>query len=123
SSSSSSNPVAQAFQQLSTDLKSGNLSAAQKDYTTIQKDLNTTSRHLHNHHLPRIGSGPGMDDLLQELNQSGTTGSATAAQSASAADAQQTYASLQQQLEQSALGDGSQSAIASMTSDPVSLLA
>src|ERR1700732_2207129 len=31
-------PIAQAFNQLSQDLKSGNLSAAQQDFSTIQQD-------------------------------------------------------------------------------------
>src|SRR5208337_1725399 len=39
SSASTSNPIAQAFYQLASDLKSGNLSAAQKDFSTIQQDL------------------------------------------------------------------------------------
>lgn len=96
SSSSTSNPVTQAFQQLSTDLKSGNLSAAQKDYATIQQDLQSSFRHLHNHHLPRIGTGPGQNTLPQDLNQLGQTPPSTSSQSASPADAQQAYATLQQ---------------------------
>jgi outer membrane protein assembly factor BamD (BamD/ComL family) len=39
SSSSSSNDLASAFNQLATDLKSGKLSAAQQDYATVQQDL------------------------------------------------------------------------------------
>ena len=51
SASPATNPLAQAFQQLSTDLKSGNLTAAQKDYTTVQQDLqNHFAGHLHHHH-------------------------------------------------------------------------
>lgn len=120
-SSSSSNPVSQAFQQLSTDLKSGNLSAAQKDYSTIQGDLNSTSRHLRNHHLPRTGDGPGQDNFVQESNSYGASAS-TNPQSASSTSAQQVYATLQQELQQSALGSGSESA-ENLTSDPVSFLA
>jgi len=35
----SNNPIAQAFQQLSTDLQSGNLSAAQQDDSNIRQDF------------------------------------------------------------------------------------
>ena len=95
SSSSTSNPVSQAFQQLATDLKSGNLSAAQKDYSTIQQDLQSSGRHLHNHHRMRISSGPEQNTLLQDLNQLGQTSSSTSSPSASPVDAQQAYATLQ----------------------------
>src|ERR1700733_4569807 len=39
SSSQSGNPIAQAFSQLASDLKSGNLTAAQQDFAQIQKDF------------------------------------------------------------------------------------
>jgi hypothetical protein len=39
SSSSSTNDLASAFNQLATDLKTGKLSAAQQDYATVQQDL------------------------------------------------------------------------------------
>jgi len=95
SSSSTSNPVTQAFQQLATDLKSGNLSAAQKDYSTIQQDLQTSGRHLHNHHRMRISGGPDQNTLLQDLNQLGQTSASTSSPSASLTAAQQAYAILQ----------------------------
>ena len=94
-SSSTSNPVTQAFQQLATDLKSGNLSAAQKDYSTIQQDLQTSGRHLHNHHRMRISGGPDQNTLLQDLNQLGQTSASTSSPSASLTAAQQAYAILQ----------------------------
>lgn len=51
SASSAFNPLARAFQQLSADLKSGNLAAAQKDYATVQQDLQSQfAGHLHHHH-------------------------------------------------------------------------
>ena len=40
-SSTTSNPVNQAFNQLASDLQSGNLSAAQKDYSAIQQETKT----------------------------------------------------------------------------------
>jgi len=117
SASSSSNPLAQAFQQLSSDLKSGNLTAAQKDYSTIQQDMKSQfSGHHHHHH-----SGSGLN-LLDMLNQSNSDANSTLAQSNTTA-AQQTYASLAQQLQQYALGDTSGSAIAATLTNPISFIA
>ncbi len=102
-----SNPITQAFNQLASDLQSGNLAAAQKDYSTLQQDLQSQSgvgHHLHNHHRIRAGgSGDSnsQNPLLQDLNQLG--------QSLTSSDltgAQQAYAALQQQLQQFALGGG-----------------
>lgn len=52
SSSSTSNGFASAFNQLATDLKSDNLSAAQKAYATVQPDLQSFAppAHCHHHH-------------------------------------------------------------------------
>jgi hypothetical protein len=131
---STTDPVAQAFNQLATDLKSGNLSAAQKDYSTLQQDLQSPSgspTHLHNHHRISTGglfggtSSTGSGDsstqnsLLQDLNQIGQS-----LTSSNLAGAQQAYATLQQQLEQFALGGGSLSSSQSSTllaQPPVSL--
>lgn len=50
-SSTASNPMQQAFAQLAQDLKSGNLSAAQQDYSTIQQAMqNASAAHGHHHH-------------------------------------------------------------------------
>lgn len=123
SSSSTSNPVTQAFQQLATDLKSGNLSAAQKDYSTIQQDLPSSSRQFHNNHRLRIGSGPDQNIFPQGLTQLGQTSSSTGSQTASPANAQQVYATLQQELQQFTLGSGAQSLNASLANEPLSLMA
>jgi len=106
---STSNPVAQAFNQLATDLKSGNLSAAQKDFSTVQQDLQSqggpSAGHLHHHH--RISTGgvgedsTGQNSLLQDLNQVGQN-----LTSSNLAGAQAAYATLQQQLQTFALGGG-----------------
>ncbi len=117
SASSTSNPLAQAFQQLSSDLQSGNLTAAQKDYSTIQQDMTSKfSGHMHHHH---IGSG---SDPLNMVNQTSPDGSSTLAQS-NATAAQQTYATLAQQLQQYALGDASGSASLSALTNPISFMA
>ncbi|MGA7567204.1 MAG: hypothetical protein WBW53_14210 [Terriglobales bacterium] len=129
--STSTNTVAQAFNQLSSDLQSGNLSAAQKDYSTLQQDLqgqSATSSHLaHNHHRiasPGLGvdSNSGNSDssspnsLLQDLNQLGqslTSGNLTGAQ--------QAYATLEQQLQQFALGSANLTSGSLLVQSPVSV--
>jgi hypothetical protein len=98
SGASTSNPVAQAFNQLGTDLESGNLSAAQKDLSTVQQDLHTS------HFSHRIngggGNSGGQNSLFQDINPGGPNLTATNLA------AQQAYATLEQQLQQSALGGG-----------------
>jgi outer membrane protein assembly factor BamD (BamD/ComL family) len=98
SSSSSStqytNPVAQAYSQLSQDLQSGNLSAAQQDYATIQQDLQQgPPTHHHHHHGDSGSNGNGISQLFDELGQDLQSGNLTAAQ--------QAYSTLEQDLESS----------------------
>lgn len=121
-STSTSNPVAQAFNQLATDLQSGNLSAAQKDYSTVQQDLQsqggTSASHFHHHH--HHGGGGGGDSttqnsLLQDLNQIGQN-----LTSSNLAGAQQAYATLRQQLQQFSIGGEGSSLLSNM---PLSLMA
>jgi len=118
---STSNPVAQAFNQLSTDLQSGSLSAAQKDFSTLQQDLqnNLSTDHFHHHHHLSSGGGSGdsssQNSLLQDLNQIGQS-----LTSSNLAGAQQAYATLQQQLQQFALGSEGSSQLSNM---PLSLVA
>lgn len=106
-SSATSNPVSQAFNQLSSDLQSGNLTAAQKDYSTLQQDLQSqvgTGHHLHNHHrirTPGVGDSGNQNPLLQDLNQLGQS-----LTSNNLSGAQQAYATLQQQLQQSDFSGG-----------------
>ncbi len=124
STASKSNPVAQAFNQLATDLKSGNLSAAQKDFSTVQQGLqnNLSTNHFHHHH--HLSSGGGSADssnqnsLLQDLNHVGQN-----LTSSNLAGAQQAYPTLQQELQQFALGGGALSSQAStlQAQPPVSL--
>ena len=118
---STSNPVAQAFNQLSTDLQSGSLSSAQKDFSALQQDLqnNLSTDHLHHHHHLSSGGGSGdssnQNSLLQDLNQIGQS-----LTSSNLAGAQQAYATLQQQLQQFALGSADSSQLSNM---PLSLVA
>lgn len=109
STASASNPLAQAFNQLATDLQSGNIAAAQKDLSTAQQDIQSqggpTANHFHHPH--HLGGGDGsssnsLNSLLQDLSQVSqnlTSSSLTSAQTA--------YATLQQDLQQFALGGGS----------------
>ncbi len=103
-STATSSPITQAFNQLSSDLQSGNLTAAQKDYSTLQQDLQSqggTGHQLHNHHrirTPGVGEdSSNQNPLLQDLNQLGQS-----LTSNNLSGAQQAYATLQQQLQQSA---------------------
>jgi hypothetical protein len=102
-STTANNPIAQAFNQLGSDLQSGNLAAAQKDLSTVQQDLKSNSSLSLNNlrHYRPVGGGDSsnQNSLLQDLNQTGQSISST-----NLAGAQQAYASLQQQLEQFALG-------------------
>ena len=120
STSSASNPVVQAFNQLGSDLQSGNVSAAQKDFSTVQQDLqNLSNNQFHHHHHLRSGGGGGdssnQNSLLQDLNQIGQS-----LTSSNLAGAQQAYATLQQQLQQFALGGADSSQLSNM---PLSLVA
>jgi outer membrane protein assembly factor BamD (BamD/ComL family) len=87
---STSGTVSQAFNQLSQDLQSGNLTAAQSDYSTLQQDLQSSrqqSRHMHAH-MHHGGS-----EAQQELTQLGQ-----ALQSGNLTAAQQAYTTLQSDL-------------------------
>ncbi len=107
STASTSNPITQAMNQLATDLQSGNLSAAQKDFSSVQQDIQKqgnipdTHLHHHSHHGGASGDSSSQNSLLQDLNQVGQSLS-----SSNLSAAQQSYATLQQQLQQFALGSG-----------------
>jgi hypothetical protein len=116
-STATSNPITQAFNQLASDLQSGNLAAAQKDYSTLQQDLQSqggTGHHLHNHHRIHtrgLGDSSSQNPLLQDLNQLGQS-----LTSSNLSGAQQAYSTLQQELQQFAFGGGALS-----TESPMSL--
>ncbi len=99
-------PAAQAFNQLASDLQSGNLSAAQNDLASFQSDLKPlapgSANQLHHHrHLGGNGDSSNQNSLLQDLSQVGTS-----LISGNLSSAQQAYATVQQQLQQFALGAG-----------------
>jgi outer membrane protein assembly factor BamD (BamD/ComL family) len=104
SSSQSGNPIAQAFSQLASDLKSGNLTAAQQDFAQIQKDFQNLAAQNqasgdngaelpHHHHR---GGSNSVSQLFEQLGQSLQSGDLTSAQS--------TFAALQQDLQQLPVG-------------------
>jgi len=95
-SATANDPVAQAFNQLSQDLQSGNLSAAQQAYANIQQDFQAQSGrmegHGHHHHHQLDGEAGNFSQLLSQLGQ--------ALQSGNLSQAQQLFATLQQDFAQ-----------------------
>ncbi|HEY6304584.1 MAG TPA: hypothetical protein VIX14_16120 [Terriglobales bacterium] len=122
---STSNPSAQAFNQLGSDLQSGNLPAAQKDFSTAQQDLKNQYKLPvdHFHHLDHFGGGGGtrepslQNSLLQDLSQVGQNLTSSNLAGVSSL-------SLEQELQQFALGGGTQSSalLAQMPVSPRSLI-
>jgi hypothetical protein len=107
SATSASSPATQAFNQLASDLQSGNLAAAQKDFSTARQQLKNqyklpVDRFPYHSHPVGGGGSPtsgGLSPLLQELGQVGQN-----LTSNNLSGAQQAYATLQQDLQQFALG-------------------
>ncbi len=109
-------PVEQAFNQLGSDLKSGNLSAAQKDLSTVQQDLKgpgfrSTNPIPHDKRGWNGGPSGGPSSPIQDLN---TVGQGLA--SSNLTGAQPAYTTLEQQFQQVALAGEAVSA-----ESPVSL--
>jgi hypothetical protein len=113
----------QELQNLGKDLQAGNISAAQKDFSSIQQSLQNSSgtnsngtgeaKHAsHHHHLSGGGRGNSSEQnsLLQELSQVGQS-----LTSGNLYGARQAYTAVQQQLQQAGLGGG-----ASPTRSPLS---
>jgi len=103
--------VPQAFQQLETDLESGNLSAAQQDYTTIQQDVQNRTEHHHHH-----GGGGQQGEITQLFDQLGQ-----ALQSGNLSTAQELFTNLQQAFTQFQQANGSSSSQSSSQSSSGSL--
>ena len=101
-------PIAQAFNQLSQDLKSGNLSAAQQDFSTIQQDFQNSQTQgqggagHHHHHIHAEAQGAQssspLAQLFAQLGQALQTGNLSSAQ--------QAYSTLQQDFQQFATSGG-----------------
>src|ERR1039458_9690369 len=122
-----SNPHQQKMQQLGQALQSGNLSATQSDFATLRAAFSQPATATGSTSNPvaqscnHLSSGGGSGDssnqnsLLQDLNQIGQS-----LPSSNLAGAQQAYATLQQQLQQFALGSADSSQLSNM---PLSLVA
>jgi hypothetical protein len=111
-----SNLLAVAVSQLAQDLKSGNLTAAQSDITTVQQDVQQTGQqqqgvgqaHLHHHHAGSAQSSGQQDPISTLFGQLGRD-----LQSGNVSGAQQAYASLQQDFQNFALNNSSTSSTSS----------
>jgi hypothetical protein len=105
STTQSTSPVSQTFAQLAQDLKTGNLSAAQSDFSTLQQDFQQGAVTGHRHHHQHAESSQtaaqqtGPATLFGNLSQELQSGNLTAAQ--------QTYSALQQDFLQFTGGNGS----------------
>jgi hypothetical protein len=121
---SSSNPTTQAFNQLASDLQSGNITAAQKDLSAVQQAFKSVGPaapvgrfHVHGGPVKVTGTTTG---------GSGSTTGGTSLQpfnpvaTSSPAAAQQAYATMQQELQQFALGGEDSEEMSNM---PISLVA
>jgi len=82
----------QDFAQLGQDLQSGNVSAAQQDYSNIQQDIQNHVAQTHHHHHGGGGESSAISQLFQQLGQDLQSGDLSSAQKA--------YATLQQDLQQ-----------------------
>jgi hypothetical protein len=120
SATSASNSLTQTLQQLSSDLQSGNISGAQKDYSTLQMSFRSpiNGHGYHHHGISGGPSGP-IQSLFNDASQS-STGGTTASNTT---EVQQAFATLAQQLRQYSLGSaGSTSSLNSLL-NPISLMA
>ena len=115
STSESSNPIAQAFNQLSTDLQAGNLTAAQQDYSTLKTDLQSMAAQGHHHHHKSTESGNSQESevsqLMDQLGQDLQSGNLSSAQS--------DFSSLQQYFQ----GNTSSSMSSASTTGSISITA
>jgi hypothetical protein len=109
-SAATTNAFEQAFQQVGSDLKAGNVAAAQKDFNTVQHDLHRWHDPLRDGFNPQGSGGwnaapDGKTSPIQDVN-----GVGQGVASSNLTGAQQAYTSLQQELQQFALGSGAVSA-------------
>jgi len=94
--SPASNSIQQAFVQLGQDLRSGNLSAAQQDYSNVQNDAQSQgaqAHHHHHHHGSVEQPQNAQNSITQLFSQLGQD-----LQNSNLSAARQAYASLQPDL-------------------------
>jgi len=97
--STSNNPIAQAFQKLAQDLQSGNLSGAQQDFSTIQQDVQAQVSGHHHHGHGQNSSGAQQNPVAQLFSELGQ-----ALQAGNLSAAQQAYTALQQDFQSASSG-------------------
>jgi hypothetical protein len=109
-----SSPLGTAVSQLAQDLKSGNLTAAQSDFATVQQDLQQAGQQsgaAHGHHHRHHGGGESSQSSSQQDPISTLFGQlGQDLQAGNVAAAQQAYSSLQQDLQQFAFTNPSSGA-------------
>ena len=115
SSTPSSGTVSQGFNQIAQDLQSGNLTAAQSDYTNLQQDLRSGHAHFRHMHAGSHGGGAAAQPELAQLGQ--------ALQSGNLGAAQQAYATLQTDLPGFMSGGSSGSSAGASSSGTVNVSA
>lgn len=82
STSSTSGSVSQTFNQLAQDLQSGNLTAAQSDYSNLQQNLQSGGQQLRHMHAHMHHMNSGLQQELSQLGQALQSGNLSAAQQA-----------------------------------------
>jgi hypothetical protein len=101
-----SNPIAQAFDALSTDLQNGNITATQQDFATIQQDSQQQQGSSQVHHHHHYGGGGGGGQQGNQVSQA-VDSLSSALQSGNLSSAQTAFATLQQDLQQFTAGSSS----------------
>jgi hypothetical protein len=101
-----SNPIAQAFDALSTALQNGNITATQQDFATIQQDAQQQQGSSQVHHHHHHGGGGGGGQQGNQVSQA-VDSLSSALQSGNLSSAQTAFATLQQDLQQFAAGRSS----------------
>ena len=110
-----SNPIAQAFAALSTDLQNGNITAAQQDYATVQQDAQQQgSSQVHHHHHHGGGGGGQKGSQVSQAFSS----LSSALQAGNLSSAQTAFATLEQDLQQFTAGGSSGLTTGSDSSSP-----
>jgi outer membrane protein assembly factor BamD (BamD/ComL family) len=100
----SNNPLLQAFAQLGQDLQSGNLQAAQQDFTNLQQDLQQNSSqqvggHHHHHHHAESSQSSSSSQQNNPIVQA-FSALAQDLQAGNLSGAQSAFATLQNDLQQ-----------------------
>jgi|HubBroStandDraft_2_1064218.scaffolds.fasta_scaffold45959_3 outer membrane protein assembly factor BamD (BamD/ComL family) len=97
------NPITQAFNQLAQDLQAGNLQGAQQEFTSLQQDLQQVSAQVGGHHGRHHGEENTQSSASSQQNSPITQAFGQLAQSLQSGNlsgAQQAFATIENDLEQ-----------------------